>query len=81
MFTYKVVSVPKNIALKRGKDWGTTIAEFVEDTINKMANEGWEFYRADNYQVEELVGCLGALAGNKGTSQNFNLLVFRKESK
>lgn len=79
-YIYKVVSVPKSIGVKKGNNLAKTIAEYIEKIINKMAEDGWEFYRADNYSVEEMSGCIGSLLmGRTGITDNYNLLVFRKE--
>ena len=78
-YEYKVVPVPRNLATKQGKDLANTIAEYVENTINNMANDNWEFYRADEYTACEVLGCLAALTGQTGKSENYNLLVFRRE--
>ena len=78
-YEYKMVSVPKNIAVSSGKSLGITLAEHVQKEVNKMANEGWEFYRTDSYFVAELPGCLASLFGSSPNCETFNLLTFRKE--
>lgn len=78
-YEYKMISVPKNIAIKNGRELGATLAEYVQNEVNKMADEGWEFYRADSYLVAELPGCLGALFGQNPNCETYNLLTFRKE--
>lgn len=78
-YIYKMIPVPRNIAVKSGKDLGESIAEYVEETVNKMAEEGWEFYRSDEYTVSELLGCLPSLFGQTGKVESYNVLSFRKE--
>ncbi len=79
MFEYKMISVPKNIAVNNGKDLGLALAEYVQNEVNKMSDDGWEFYRADSYSVSELPGCLSILCGQSPKSEIYNLLTFRKE--
>lgn len=77
-YEYKMVSVPKSIAVNSGNDLGATLADYVQNEVNKMANEGWEFYRADSYLVSELPGCLASLFGQSPNCETYNLLTFRK---
>lgn len=79
MYEYKMIPVAKNLAAPQGKDLGQTLADYIEKEVNKMAEAGWEFYRADNYSVSELLGCLGTLLGQTGNVESYNLLVFRRE--
>ncbi len=43
MFEYKMISVPKNIAVNNGKDLGLALAEYVQNEVNKMSSEVGNF--------------------------------------
>jgi len=81
-YKYKIIPISGNltIEIRRGKDLGVTLAQYIETKINEMAQKGWEFYRMDNYTAQELVGCLASIFGHKGGNVSYNLLVFRKEA-
>lgn len=49
--------------------------------INKMAEEGWEYYRAESLVAQRLNGCLWALFGNATTEFSVAVLVFRKPTR
>lgn len=79
-YSYKVIPALKSIGVIKGKNFGESLAKWVEDAINKMSDDGWEFYRIDNFTAEELAGCIGSLfLGRTGNTENYNLLIFRKE--
>ena len=58
---------------------GQALANHIKDIVQKLSNEGWEYYRSDSYTVNEKPGCLAVLFGAKEQVANYNLLVFRKE--
>ena len=80
-YQYKVVAIPRDVAVMKklfsATDPGATVAGYVEGVINQYAQEGWEFYRADEISVTERPGCL-SLFGQGETVTRYNLLVFRK---
>lgn len=77
-YEYKTLAVPQYLGCKSGLNMGETLADYVQTKINDKTAQGWEFYRADNYTVEELPGCLGSLFGKQGKIGVYNVLVFRK---
>ncbi len=78
-YEYTTVSVPCNLVCKHGLDMGETLAKYIENVINEMMEEGWEYYRTDNYSVIEAPSCLGSLFGHKEKLGIYNVLVFRNE--
>lgn len=79
MYQYKTVSVAQQLVCKRGLDLGETLAEYIQEQIEDMAEEGWEYYRADTFQVAETPGCLYSIFGGSVKAANFNVLIFRKD--
>ena len=61
-YEYKMVQIPPNIEV-RGAPKGQEAAWYLQDIVNKMAKEGWEFYRVDEVGVVVQPGCLGMLFG------------------
>jgi hypothetical protein len=72
-YEYKVIPSPQRAAKVRGvKTPEGRFARTVEDVMNEMAREGWEFQRAELLPSEERSGLTGS------TTTWRNLLVFRR---
>jgi len=79
MYEYKVVNVPNAMVVEKGLDLSQTVAKFIETKANELAQEGWEFYRKDDYAIAGILGCLAAFCGQNGQTERFALLTFRRE--
>ena len=79
MYEYKTVPVPSHLATQEGRDLAQELANYIQNIINNMAKDGWEFYRADNFSISETLGCLSSLFGVKPNMENYNILTFRKQ--
>ena len=63
MYKYKMVQIPPNVivnAKKVSKDRAAAV--YLENVVNEMAQDGWEFQRIDSIGVQEQPGC-GSLFG------------------
>lgn len=78
MYTYKMIQVPPNISVKAKDNKSGIAAAYLEDVVNALAVEGWEFQRVDTIGIEERPGCFG---GNKTALTNYYVITFRKEVK
>lgn len=70
---YKMVQIPPTIALQT-KEKGNEAALYLEQLTNKMAKEGWEFYRVDPVGIYTPGGCLGG----QGQTSQYNVVTFRR---
>lgn len=72
-FEYKVVPAPtRGRRVKGVKTPADRFARAVEDVINDLAEDGWEYMRTDTLPAEERQGLTGR------TTVYQNLLVFRR---
>lgn len=46
-YQYKMVQIPCSIVVKAGTEKGQEAAFYLQDLVNQMAADGWEFYRVD----------------------------------
>ncbi|MCT8824349.1 DUF4177 domain-containing protein [Glaesserella parasuis] len=74
-YTYKMIQVPPNIIADR-KNIQTAAADYLQEVVNTHAEEGWEFYRIDDFSTEEKAGCL---SGGKLTIRLYKVITFRRE--
>ena len=73
-YEYKVVPAPlKGLRGKGVKGAEARFAFAVQDAINGMAGDGWEYLRAETLPSLERSGLTGS------TTEGRNLLVFRRE--
>lgn len=79
-YEYKMVQIPRNIAV-RGAPAGQEAAWYLQDIVNTMAKDGWEFYRVDTVGVIIQPGCLGQLFGQKETQTFYYVVTFRRPVK
>lgn len=79
-FEYKVV--PFHGQLRRfvfNDDGVGKVAADLQNLLNTMSTEGWDFVRVDEIQVSQSAGCLAYVLGNKGSSVfRMHLVVFRR---
>ena len=74
-FEYKVVPAPKRANKARGiRGQDARFSQTLEEILNDMATDGWEYIRADSMTVESG----GMLRGSK--SQQKTMLIFRRTS-
>ena len=78
MFEYKILPVSRHMSTCN-KDLGGALATTISEAINKMSENGWEYYRADTFNIAEAQGCLAALFGEKQKIETYNLLIFRRK--
>jgi hypothetical protein len=77
-FVYKMVQVPPNIEIAESDRIGQKAAVYLENSVNKQASDGWEFYRVDTIGVQITPGCLSALFGATAQTIQFNVVTFRR---
>ena len=75
MYEYKVIS--GNISVNRSKN--ETIEGVIENLLNKMQAEGWEFYSQGTTSEIVSPGCLGTLFGREATIHYHQTFIFRKK--
>lgn len=72
-FEYRVVPAPTKASKFRGiRDRGEKFARTVEELMNEMGADGWEYLRADTLPAEERQGLTSK------TTVFQNMLVFRR---
>ncbi len=78
LYNYKVQYLKGNVSEKdiNSGSAGTKIANQVEDTLNKLSGEGYEYYSSTTVSVGISRGCLSY---NEPTSTNITVDIFRKE--
>ena len=77
MYEYKMVQIPRDLAVKVGQAEGAA-AKYLQDAINANTGDGWEFYRIDNLTITEKPGCLGGLSGQKEAYHSVGVICFRR---
>lgn len=71
-----MVQIPPNIIVSNRDAKGKEAAAYLENTVNELAQEGWEFYRVDSIGEVERPGCFSS--GQQKTSIYY-VVTFRKE--
>ncbi len=77
-YEYKMVQIPPNIRVSASVERGQEAAWYLQDLVNRLAKEGWEFYRVDTVGVISEPGCLGQLLGQKATLVEYFVVTFRR---
>ena len=73
IFEYKVVPAPtRGVKAKGVKGTAARFAHALQDVMNELGAQGWEYQRTDTLPVEERQGLTGK------TSSFQNMLVFRR---
>lgn len=75
-FTYKMVQIPPGIVLQKQSDGAA--AAYLQNVVNSMADDGWEFYRVDPIGVSIQPGCLGFLMGRQPSNTTYHVITFRR---
>lgn len=75
MYEYKVVS--GNISVNHSKK--ETLEGVVENMLNTMQAEGWEFYSQGTTSEVIPPGCLGSLLGRETTIRYHQTFIFRRK--
>jgi hypothetical protein len=57
-YEYVVHQLPANVAVG-GKEKDSALATYLTQYVNRMAVNGWEFYRMDTMSETTPSGCLG----------------------
>jgi hypothetical protein len=73
-YEYKVVPAPERAPKVRGLKGASKFAHALQEIMNTLAQEGWEYQRADSLPDEEKKGLMG---GRETVTRN--VLVFRRE--
>ncbi|MTH46986.1 DUF4177 domain-containing protein [Intestinirhabdus alba] len=80
MYKYKMVQIPPNIVVNARKvNKNNAAAEYLEEVVNEMALEGWEFQRIDSIGVQEQPGCGSIFGGKQVGPVNYYVITFRQE--
>lgn len=78
LYEYYMVQIPSNFAAQQNQTSGHEIAAYVQEWANRLASEGWEFYRIDTMGMTEVPGCLGGLFGGQATHTQYSIMTFRR---
>ena len=68
-YVYKVVDIPRSLSIlekslvKQKVTGDQVVAEYLEEKINSMAGEGWEYVRSEQMNLTVNPGCLVLLLG------------------
>lgn len=73
-----MLQIPPNVEVQAKQHKGNEAAAYLENIVNKHAQDGWEFYRIDEVGVKTQPGCLAALFGNKGDFNTYYVITLRK---
>ena len=74
---YKVEFLPCNIVVSPGQGGSDKAAQLIEARINQWASQGFELDQITQIAVIEPPGCLAGLLGQKATSMEYNVMVFK----
>lgn len=74
---YKVEFLPSNIVVSPGQGGSDKAAQMIEARINQWASQGFELDKIAQIAVIEPPGCLASLLGQKATSMEYNVMVFK----
>lgn len=78
VYEYKVIQTPPHIEAPKNEQMGQAAALYLEGLINRMAEDGWEFFRVDSMGVFTNPGCLASLSGQKQMQQMYYVVTFRR---
>ncbi|MGP1358671.1 DUF4177 domain-containing protein [Roseicyclus sp.] len=73
-YEYKVVPAPERAPKVRGLKGCPKFAHALETLMNELAQDGWEYFRAESLPDEEKKGLMG---GKEIVTRN--VLIFRRE--
>lgn len=75
MYEYKVLN--GSVVAQKGKNFAQTL----EEILNSMQQDGWDFYCQSDIEQFVAPGCLFALLGKKSEVITHQTFVFRKMKK
>lgn len=74
-YEYKMVQAAPHIIAQK-KNIQTAAADYLQELVNEYAQQGWEFFRIDDFSTEEAQGCF---SGGKTTTKIHKVITFRRE--
>ncbi len=75
MYEYKVISGSLTVKWSKGE----TVESVLENTLNTLQAEGWEFYSHGIVSEFASPGCGGLLAGKKSGLVQHQTFIFRRK--
>lgn len=78
-YEYYMVQIPSNFSAREGQVQGQEIAAYVQEWANKLAAQGWEFYRIDTMGMTVAPGCLTVLLGGGQSYMQYSIMTFRRQ--
>jgi hypothetical protein len=79
-YLYKMIQMAQSIEVQEGKSHRRVAADYLENIVNKMAVDGWEFYRIDSIGITVAPGCLGSLFNQSPRHVSYYVATFRRLS-
>jgi uncharacterized Zn finger protein (UPF0148 family) len=76
LFEYRMLQIPPTISVQQSK--GNEAAIYLQTTVNAQAREGWEFYRIDQFSIQQPAGCLLSFSGRDTITTTFHVVTFRR---
>ena len=77
-YEYSMLQIPPNITVAKKGYAGNEAAGYLQEVVNGMSREGWEFFRVDSIGVQVKPGCLAALFGSKVEETSYYVVTFRR---
>jgi hypothetical protein len=81
-FVYKMIQIPPTVTVQErdyeGAARHSAAADYLENVVNGMALEGWDFYRVDSIGVRVPPGCVAGLLGAKAVEEHYYVATFRR---
>lgn len=74
-FEYKMIQYP-TVIIGGAKELEFIAASSLENLVNEQANDGWEFYRIDEFFTEQEKKLL---SGGSETRTLYKVITFRRE--
>ncbi len=78
MPNYSYMVVPFIGKIKSGQS-ASEVSKQLQEVIDDVTREGWEFYQLTNTNIEVKPGCIAGLFGSKMSYVTFDQVIFRKE--
>lgn len=81
MYTYKMVQLAPHLVVsgKSVKNGNNAAADYLQNTVNQHAENGWEFQRIDSFVTEVKHGFFARLFGKQNESLKYYVATFRKQ--
>jgi hypothetical protein len=77
-YEYRMLQIPPEIYVKSGSLKGQEASNYLQETVAKNTENGWEFYRVDAIGVKQRPGCMAALFGARATDYIYYVITFRR---